>query len=152
MVVSSAGFAYRKFGKELRLWNVSSVQFKSPFSKGGLRGIIVRIFSLPIFASPPRYILKSASWQCWIPCRLGWINEIRFTRCKSDYFTWLSMDRWIPYPNSWFRYFTAFSSEKSWLLDYLHHGNLLLYTLLIKEIENPKTEDWELKTGIQWLL
>jgi len=38
-----------------------------------------------------------------------------------------------------------FSPKKMWLLDYLHHDNLLLYTLLIKEIENLKTEDWNWK-------
>jgi hypothetical protein len=29
------------------------------------------------------------------------------------------------------------------------HDNLLLYTLPIKEIENPKTEDWKPKTEVQ---
>jgi hypothetical protein len=30
-----------------------------------------------------------------------------------------------------------------------YHDNSLLYTLLIEESENPKTEDWKLKTEIR---
>jgi len=45
----------------------------------------------------------------------------------------------------------AFSSKNYDCLHYLYDSNLLLYILLIGEIENPKTEDRELKTGIRMI-